>query len=327
MGVGEVHDPPRPDAVPGPGPVGARVEGEPPQHDHGPDQQTGPDHPTVPDDRLAALAAVHAELARLEETLCGGHRPITGSAARIGHLATTGTFGMTAGMTHTRAAAGQVRLPAWLRETRGESRWPVAAAMVVAIGLQLALPDNLVLLSRWLLPGLELTLLLALIIASPVRFDRESRALRVGSLTLIGLLSLANAWSATLLVIGILTGRLGQDAAPLLSTGAAIWLTNIIAVAVWYWQFDRGGPTARAHARRTLPDFQFVQMQNPELAHPDWEPQFTDYLYLSFTNATAFSPTDVMPLTRWAKLTMLAQSLVSLCVVVLVVARAVNILK
>ena len=83
-------------------------------------------------------------------------------------------------MTHTRAAAEQVRLPAWLRVTRGESRWPVAAAMVVAIGLQLALPDNLALLSRWLLPGLELALLLALIIASPVRFDRESRVLRVG---------------------------------------------------------------------------------------------------------------------------------------------------
>jgi hypothetical protein len=74
---------------------------------------------------------------------------------------------------------------------------------------------------------------------------------------------------------------------------------------VWYWQFDRGGPAARAHARRALPDFQFAQMQNPDLAHPDWEPQFVDYLYLSFTNATAFSPTNVMPLTRWAKLTML----------------------
>jgi uncharacterized membrane protein len=128
-------------------------------------------------------------------------------------------------------------------------------------------------------------------------------------------------------VIGLVNGRLGDDPGPLLSTGAAIWLTNIIAFAVWYWQFDRGGPAARAHARRTLPDFQFVQMQNPELAHPDWEPQFTDYLYLSCTNATAFSPTDVMPLTRWAKLTMLAQSLVSLTTVALVIARAVNILK
>jgi uncharacterized membrane protein len=203
----------------------------------------------------------------------------------------------------------------------------VAAAIVVAIGLQLALPDRLVLQSRWLLPGLELVMLIGLIIASPVRFNRESPALRVASLTLTGLLSLANAWSATLLILGLVRGTEGNDAGALLSTGAGIWLTNIIAFAVWYWQFDRGGPAARAHARRVLPDFQFVQMQNPDLAHPEWEPQFVDYLYLSFTNATAFSPTDVMPLSRWAKLTMLGQSLVSLVTLALVIARAVNILK
>jgi uncharacterized membrane protein len=101
-------------------------------------------------------------------------------------------------------------------------------------------------------------------------------------------------------------------------------LTNIIAFALWYWQFDRGGPAAHAHAHRVLPDFQFVQMQNPKAAGRDWEPEFIDYLYLSFTNATAFSPTDVMPLSRWAKLTMLAQSLISLITVTLVIARAVN---
>jgi hypothetical protein len=218
-----------------------------------------------------------------------------------------------------------VHVPAWLRVTQGESRWPVAVAMVVAIGLQVALPDRLALQSRWLLPSLELAMLIGLIIASPVRFTRESTALRVASLSLTGLLSLANAWSATLLIRGLIRGTEGQDAGALLSTGAAIWLTNIIAV--WYWQFDRGGPAARAHARRLLPDFQFVQMQNPDLAHPDWEPQFLDYLYLSFTNATAFSPTDVMPLSRWAKLTMLGQSLVSLATLALVIARAVNILK
>lgn len=273
-----------------------------------------------PAHELRALSAVHEELARLEEAICGGQRPITGSATRIGHA---GAIGMSKG----RDAAGHVHVPAWLRVTRGESRWPVAAAIVVAIGLQVALPDNLVLVSRWLLPGIELALLIALIIASPTRFDRESMLLRAGSLTLAGLLSVANAWSATLLVIGLVNGQLGQDAGPLLSTGAAIWLTNIIAFAIWYWQFDRGGPVARAHARQTVPDFQFVQMQNPEHAHPDWEPGFTDYLYLSFTNATAFSPTDTMPLTRWAKLTMLIQALVSLIIAALVIARAVNILK
>ena len=269
--------------------------------------------------QLRALSAMHAELVALEESLCGGHHPISGSGARIGHVA--------AGASRTRAAATHVHVPAWLRVTRGESRWPVAAAIVVAIGLQVALPDNLVLASRWLLPGIELALLIALVIASPTRFNRESMLLRAGSLTLAGLLSVANAWSATLLVIGLVNGQLGQDAGPLLSTGAAVWLTNIIAFAIWYWQFDRGGPVARAHARQTVPDFQFVQMQSPEQAHPEWEPGFTDYLYLSFTNATAFSPTDTMPLTRWAKLTMLVQALVSLVIAALVIARAVNILK
>ena len=114
----------------------------------------------------------------------------------------------------------------------------------------------------------------------------------------------------------------------LLLTGAAIWLTNVIVFGLWYWEFDRGGPVARAHAVKQYPDFLFPQMGSPpELTPPDWEPEFVDYLYFSFTNATAFSPTDVMPLSRWAKLTMLAQSAVSLMTVALVIARAVNILK
>jgi uncharacterized membrane protein len=177
------------------------------------------------------------------------------------------------------------------------------------------------------MPSLETALLLALIAANPTRLNRESAVLRAGSLTLTALISLTNAWAAVVLASDLVAGRAGEEAGPLLSTGAAVWLTNIISFALWYWQFDRGGPAARAHARRRIPDFVFVQMQSPELAHPDWEPAFVDYLYLSFTNATAFSPTDVMPLSRWAKLTMLVQSLVSLVTVALVIARAVNILK
>lgn len=268
---------------------------------------------------LQALNAIRAELSHLEELL-GGHHPVSETSSRVTRAVTTGTA-------IARDAARQLHIPAWLRDTPGENRWPVAVAMVVAIGLQLALPDRLALQSRWLLPGLEFALLIGLIVASPVRLNRESVALRIASLTLAGLLSLANGWSASLLIVGLVRGTEGNDAGALLSTGAAIWLTNIIAFAVWYWQFDRGGPAARAHARRRLPDFQFVQMQNPDLAHPDWEPQFVDYLYLSFTNATAFSPTDVMPLSRWAKLTMLGQSLISLVTLALVIARAVNIFK
>jgi uncharacterized membrane protein len=272
---------------------------------------------------VAALRAVHEELGRLEELLCGGHRPISSGTARLTESVQReiGTIEATA-----RSALHQP-LPAWLRPTLGESRWPVAAAITAAIALQLALPDRLSLANRWLLPSLELALLVALIIAAPHRFSRESRRLRLASLTLTGLVTLANAWSAARLVEGLVAGHEGEDAAPLLTTGAAIWLTNVIAFALWYWQFDRGGPAARAHASTTVPDFQFPQMQSPELAHPEWEPGFVDYLYLSFTNATAFSPTDVLPLSRWAKLTMLAQSLVSLVTVALVIARAVNILK
>jgi hypothetical protein len=214
---------------------------------------------------------------------------------------------------------------------RGESYWPAVTTIVVAIALQITLPEHLVpplrwllpgLGSRWLLPGLELAALLVLIVLCLARVDRESRTLRTTSLTLTVLLSLVNGWSAMWLALGLV-----HDGGALLGTGAAIWLTNIIAFSLWYWQFDRGGPAARAHAHQVVPDFQFVQMLNPEPAGRDWKPEFIDYLYLSFTNATAFSPTDVMPLSRWAKLTMLTQSLISLITVALVIARAVNILK
>jgi uncharacterized membrane protein len=128
-------------------------------------------------------------------------------------------------------------------------------------------------------------------------------------------------------VADLVAGRAGTDAVPLLLTGGGIWLTNVIVFALWYWEWDRGGPMARVLGQRQYADFLFAQMQNPESAPPDWEPAFLDYLYLSFTNSTAFSPTDVMPLSRWAKMLMMLQSSVSLVTVVLVVARAVNILK
>ena len=303
------------------------ADAEPPATPTGPGSAAppaAPPPPTAPPPpdatHVAQLTSVKAELTRLEELLCGGHRPITAAATGVGHE-------LSHGAEKVQHAAKQVHVPAWLRVTRGESRWPVAGAMVVAIALQLALPDRLTLVSRWMLPSLEAALLLALIAANPTRLNRESTTLRIGSLTLTALVSLANAWAAVVLATDLVAGRAGEEAGPLLSTGAAVWLTNIIAFALWYWQFDRGGPAARAHARRKIPDFVFVQMQSPEMAHPDWEPAFVDYLYLSFTNATAFSPTDVMPLSRWAKLTMLVQSLVSLVTVALVIARAVNILK
>ena len=113
----------------------------------------------------------------------------------------------------------------------------------------------------------------------------------------------------------------------LLSSGAAIWTTNIILFALWYWEFDRGGPLSRALGRVEHPDFSFPQMQNPELSPAHWEPHFPDYLYVSFTNACSFSPTDTMPMARWAKMAMLTQSAISLVVIALVISRAVGLFK
>jgi hypothetical protein len=216
--------------------------------------------------------------------------------------------------------------PAWRRRTEGEHRWPQALAVVVAIGLQLPLPDRMVPQQRYLLPVAELVLLVGLVVANPFRLNRESAVLRAGGLLLTGLIGLSNGWSAVLLVDALVLGR-PFTPTDLLTAGAAIWLTNAIAFALIYWELDRGGPAARAAGIRDYPDFVFAQMQSPELADPDWEPTFVDYLYLSFTNSTAFSPTDVLPLSRWAKMIMMVQSVVALVVVLLVVARAVNVLS
>jgi uncharacterized membrane protein len=229
------------------------------------------------------------------------------------------------------AGAGRVAglgVPAWLRPTRGEHRWPITASVIAAIVLQVLLPTQLTEpLPRWLLPSLEGALLIGLSIADPVRVERGGTAMRMAGIVLILLVTIANATSAVLLIRAILDGKAGGHAEPLFASGASVWATNVIAFGLWYWEFDRGGPIRRAAGSSRHPDLMFPQMASPHLAPPDWESHFVDYLYLSFTNATAFSPTDVMPLARWAKLTMAVQSAVSLAVGALVIARAVNILK
>ncbi len=217
--------------------------------------------------------------------------------------------------------------PGWQRPSPGESRIPVALAVIVAIGLQVALPPHLVFKPTWLLPGLEGAVLVGIIVANPRRISRTSTLLRTASTVLIALTSLANAWSSAQLITGLVNGTEGQNAGLLLTSGGSIYLTNIIVFALWYWEWDRGGPVARSQGRRLYPDFLFPQMTQAHLAPDNWVPTFFDYLYLSFTNATAFSPTDTMPLARWAKMLMLVQSGVSLITVALVIARAVNILK
>lgn len=217
-------------------------------------------------------------------------------------------------------------LPAWLRPTQGEHRWQMGAAVVIAIGLQLSLPAHLAIRPHYVVPIVEGAILLGLFVASPARLVRHSPGRHATALVLIGLISADTAISAGLLVHEIVSGI--ADAAPrLLLQGVAIWLTNVIVFGLWYWQFDRGGPVERAHGRRKHPDLLFPQMQQPDVAPPDWEPTFFDYLYVSFTNATAFSPTDTMPLSRWAKALFLLQSAISLVTVALVISRAVNIFQ
>lgn len=216
--------------------------------------------------------------------------------------------------------------PAWRRATRGEHRLPVTLGIAAAIALQLSLPEHLTTTPSWLLPVAEVVLVAGLVLADPGRISRRSTPLRTASLVLIALITTANAVSAVRLIVGLIEGTETETPARLLAAGAAIWLTNVIVFALWYWDLDRGGPAARARGEG-LPDFVFPQMQAPDLTREDWEPEFVDYLYLSFTNATAFSPTDVMPYTRWTKMTMMTQSVISLTTVALVIARAVNILR
>src|SRR5450756_1216432 len=179
---------------------------------------------------------------------------------------------------------------------------PGVLAILAAAGLQLLLSPQFTLIHpRWLLPSLEIALLVTLTVLNPRRLTRYTPVGKYLSLLLVLLISWDNGLSAVLLDFKLITGTAGGQAGPLLKSAAAIYLTNVIAFGIWYWELDRGGPFARAAASSPYPDFLFPQMTQHHLAPDDWEPRFGDYLYVSFTNATAFSPTDTMPLTRWAK--------------------------
>jgi uncharacterized membrane protein len=218
-------------------------------------------------------------------------------------------------------------IPAWRRHTVGEQRWPFAVAIVVMIGFQAFLPERLSAGPWWALPALEVVIIVVLMLANPGRMERSSPGLRRLGLALITVASLGNGWSVVWLVLDIVTGRDTGTAAQLLASGGNVWLINTLTFAVWYWEFDRGGPLERALGSHPNPDFLFPQMSSPDMAPKEWEPQFIDYLYLAFTNSMAFSPTDTLPLSRWAKAAMLLQSAISLVTAALVVAKAVNALQ
>jgi uncharacterized membrane protein len=179
---------------------------------------------------------------------------------------------------------------------------------------------------RYLLPMLELALLVALVAANPFRMHRESAVLRAAGLALTALVGVSNGWSALLLATRILDGGYTGSPAALLGTGGAIWLTNVLAFALLYWEVDGGGPGARGGPVARTPDLAFAQTQAPELAPRGWRPEFADYLFVAFTAGTSFGPTDVAVLSRRLKVALMTQAAVALVVVVLVVARAVNVL-
>jgi hypothetical protein len=210
----------------------------------------------------------------------------------------------------------------------GEPRWPPAVALVafmaLNIGLRIWLPNEGAIRVPWLLPAIEGVLLAVLLFGQPGRLEVRRKWLRPISVGLVVVLVAAALWATALLVYDLIKGLgVTQSPSELLASGALTWLGNNLAFAMLYWLIDSGGPIARS--RNPAPvDFAFVQHTSPELAPPGWRPVFLDYLHLGFTNATAFSPTDVMPLTHLAKYTMIVQSTVALALFGLIVARAVN---
>ncbi len=194
------------------------------------------------------------------------------------------------------------------------------------MALYLVLPERLELGPRWLIPAFEAALVIPLTVFNPYRRRSEALHVRLAALAGIAVVNVANI-SSVVLLVGALLNAKPVSGRQLVYSAVAVWVTNAIVFGLWFWELDRGGPGVRGTDSERLPDFQFPQMATPEVASKSWLPTCIDYLYVGFTNATAFSPTDAMPLTAAAKSLMTAESMVSLITVVVVAARAVNILK
>ncbi len=229
--------------------------------------------------------------------------------------------------THRLTSNAEHHVPSWLRPGAPENRLPVIFAILGAVVLQWAVPKQYTVVPRWPLIAMELLLVVVLMIINPLRMSRETTVGKWAMTALTAAITADNTTSAVVLDIHILSGRVSNDAGLLLGSGAAIFITNVIVFGIWFWELDRGGPFARLAGDNPYPDFQFPQMSDPQNATPGWRPTFVDYLYVSYTNVVAFSPTDTMPLSRWAKGMMTLQSMVSISTTALVIARAVNVLK
>jgi hypothetical protein len=221
------------------------------------------------------------------------------------------------------------------RKQHGENRLPPALAVVVAAALYALLPESLLLGPRLLIPVVEVALLVALVVTNPRRLTRETRFSRRASLTLSAIVAVTNLAALGLLVHHLVSAK-ASDGGQLLVAALQVWATNVIAFGLLYWELDRGGPVSRAQRPRNrlpLADFRFshdedgdavVEVAAGSSEKADWVPIFADYLYLSTTNSSAFSPTDTMPLSTRAKTLMGIQATAALLTSLLVIARAVG---
>jgi uncharacterized membrane protein len=223
-------------------------------------------------------------------------------------------------------------------QRRGETRLPAAVATLAAIALYLVLPQRLLIAPRYVMPALEVLLLIPVIATNPKRMTRQTRTSRALSLTLVLIIAASNLVALGLLIRALLDSQV-TDGRSLLLGALQVWLTNVIVFGLAFWELDRGGPVSRTQVARTdlpLADFRFSQDENDDAVREvaegasgkaDWVPTLIDYLYVSLTNSTAFSPTDTMPLSPRAKLLMAVESVAALLTSLLVIARAVSILK
>ncbi|RZS87260.1 uncharacterized protein DUF1345 [Motilibacter rhizosphaerae] len=220
----------------------------------------------------------------------------------------------------------------------GEIRLPAALAVVAAIALYALLPEKLIVGPRFVIPALEALLFVPVLAVNPRRLTRKDRRFRTMSIVVLLLIACTNAVALVELVLQLVDGSKQQGKA-LLTSAAQVWLTNILVFALGFWELDRGGPVTRTQVPRDqLPtaDFRFPQDEDHDAVREvarrssrasDWRPGFVDYLYVSVTNSSAFSPTDTMPLSWRAKLMMAVQSVSAILLSVLVIARGVSLLQ
>jgi uncharacterized membrane protein len=215
---------------------------------------------------------------------------------------------------------------AWGVAAKSEPRWPASLAVLLAAALNFALPARYAMGPGWLEGALVIVILIPLTLAAPRRVPDERRWQQLLAVALIAVVNLFNVSSLVLLIRQLVTDSKSITGSHLLVAALVIWVTNVIVFGLWYWEMDRGGPDERLKQSHAAPDFLFPQMITPGCSEGDWSPGFLDYVYVAFTNSTAFSPTDTYPLTPWAKALMTLQAVVSLIAIAIVASRAVNIL-